>query len=277
MFVFLHVPKTAGSTFQFILENSFGPAACHTNHAKKRVFDADDLQFARKVFPWLRSLAGHNLLDPLSLPIANPFYLTFLREPVARVISHYQDSVMNGDNRRTFEASLRQIDDFENCQVKYLGGGSLDKAKLFLEQCQFVGLTERFEHSLQILERLSPAKLNYNYTRRRVAHSNSLQQSVTSDPRLMELAKEYNRLDLELYHFAVNEIYPRQCAHVGLGYESQPRCRELYRSEVKWKFVLCQMYNMLVYRQSCKLRKKLAQRHAPPEALATAPVEGNVH
>jgi len=102
MFVFLHVPKTAGSTFRLILENSFGQAACHTNHAKKELFDASDLAFARKVFPWLRSLAGHNLLDPLSLPIGNPFCLTFLRGPVVRVTSHYQDSVMNGDNQRTF-------------------------------------------------------------------------------------------------------------------------------------------------------------------------------
>ena len=38
MIVFLHIPKTAGSTFQFILENSFGCKACHTNHAKKAVF-----------------------------------------------------------------------------------------------------------------------------------------------------------------------------------------------------------------------------------------------
>ena len=29
MIVFLHIPKTAGSTFQFILENTFGLSACH--------------------------------------------------------------------------------------------------------------------------------------------------------------------------------------------------------------------------------------------------------
>ena len=31
MIVFLHIPKTAGSTFQIILENTFGVSACHTN------------------------------------------------------------------------------------------------------------------------------------------------------------------------------------------------------------------------------------------------------
>jgi len=38
MIVFLHIPKTAGSTFQFILENTFGVSACHTNHTKQDFF-----------------------------------------------------------------------------------------------------------------------------------------------------------------------------------------------------------------------------------------------
>ena len=276
MLVFLHVPKTAGSTFQFILENSFGPAACHTNHAKKRVFDVSDLAFARRLFPWMRSIAGHNLLDPFSLPIENPFYVTFLREPVARVISHYQDSVLNGDNQRTFEASLRHFDYLENCQVKFLGGGSLDRAKRALERCHFVGLTERFDLSLDILERLKPGKLNLNYKRRRTAVSNQLKETVLQDPRMIEMAKDYNRLDLELYSFAVNDIFPRQCERVGLGLEAQTRCRELYRNELKWKFVLCQFYNMLVYRQLSKLRQSSRRKFAQSEAVAAAAVEGNV-
>ena len=38
MIIFLHVPKTAGTTFQFILENSFGIAHCHTFQIRKPVF-----------------------------------------------------------------------------------------------------------------------------------------------------------------------------------------------------------------------------------------------
>jgi len=63
----------------------FGVFACHTNHIKKPIFGQADLDFARKMFPGLRSIAGHNLIDPLSLSVPDPFYLTFLREPVARV------------------------------------------------------------------------------------------------------------------------------------------------------------------------------------------------
>lgn len=46
MIVFLHIPKTAGSAFQFILENTFGISDCHTNHAKKDIFRQEDFAFA---------------------------------------------------------------------------------------------------------------------------------------------------------------------------------------------------------------------------------------
>src|ERR1022692_77695 len=58
MIVFLHIPKTAGSTFQFILENSFGISACHTNHTKKERFTRSDFESGPGNFSRLRSLAG---------------------------------------------------------------------------------------------------------------------------------------------------------------------------------------------------------------------------
>jgi hypothetical protein len=34
MIVFVHIPKTGGSTLQFIIEKNLGIAACNTNHFK---------------------------------------------------------------------------------------------------------------------------------------------------------------------------------------------------------------------------------------------------
>ncbi|SPE54923.1 hypothetical protein SBV1_1990003 [Verrucomicrobia bacterium] len=257
MIIFLHIPKTAGSTFQFILENSFGVFACHTNHAKKPVFTQSDLQFAQRVFPRLRSIAGHNLIDPLGLSAPDPFYMTFLREPVARVISHYQDSVLAGANRRSFEQTLAQEDYVENLQVKLMAGGrNLDKAKVFLEKCGFVGLTEKFEHSLHVLERLSPFRLNLRYRRRRVSPDNTIKKSLLSDNRIVEMITEHNKLDLELYSFAVREVFPRLCQKAGLRPTNDVASYDTYTSELKWKYLLCHAYNMLFYRQLCKLRNR---------------------
>jgi len=260
MIVFLHIPKTAGSTFQFILENNLGVLACHTDHTKKPVFDQADFDFASKMFPGLRSIAGHNLVDPLSLSVPKPFYVTFLREPVARVFSHYQDSVLSG-NRRTFEAELLRNEYLENLHVKLMAGGrNLDRAKRFLEACGFVGLTEKFELSLEVMGRLSPYRLNLNYKRRRVAPDNRIKESLENDSRLVEMTREYNKLDLELYAFAVDEIFPKLCARAGFGPADKVASHDHYTSEVKWKYVLGHFYNMSFYRQICKVRNRIAVR-----------------
>src|SRR5690349_12972379 len=130
MLLFLHIPKTAGTTFQFILENSFGMKHCHLGHMGKMVLDQRDLDFTRKFFPRLRSIASENLVDPLRFSVPDPYYITFLREPVARVFSHYQDNVLRGGKTITFEQMLLQDDALVNNSVKRLAGREdLDRAK----------------------------------------------------------------------------------------------------------------------------------------------------
>ena len=255
MIIFLHIPKTSGSTFNFVLENSLGIRACHTNHTKKKVFDQDDLNFARKVFPGLRSVCGHNLIDPLRLSVPDAFYMTFLREPVARVISQYLDSVRLGGNSATFEQCLRTRGGYSDFQVKFMAGErNLDKAKAFLERCSFVGLTERFDLSLHVLGKLSPYKLNLSYKRRRVTPPTPAKAALQADARLMELAREYNQLDLQLYTFALEEIFPKICAKAGFKPNDEVPSLDHYRSEIHLRFLAFSLYNMLFYRQLCKLR-----------------------
>ena len=251
--VFLHVPKTGGTSFRFILENTFGLAHCHTNHIRKRVFTQDDLRFVRRFFPRLRSLAGHNLVDPTRLSLENPFYLTFLREPIARVLSHYQDGVVRGRKQETFEQALRRGEELENLHVKLMAGErNLDNAKRFLERCDFVGLTEKFDLSLHLLQRLAPCPLNLHYKRKVVAKGNSVRNAVAADPRLMELAGQFNQLDLELYAFAVNEVFPRLCQRAGLDPNAPVTTFETYQTELHFTYALGRFYNR-IFRQFSKI------------------------
>jgi hypothetical protein len=257
MIVFLHIPKTAGSTFQFILENTFGLSACHSNHTKQPIFRQDDFEFARKFFPRLKSLAGHNLVDPLSLNLPGAFHLTFLREPVARVFSHYQDTVLTGAKTWTFEEFMRQSDVGENLHVRLMAGErNLDKAKKYMERCDFVGLTEKFNLSLHVLQKLSPYPLNLNYKRRRTAATNTIRQPVADDPRMIELAREHNQLDLALYDFAVREIFPKFCARTGFAPDAQVASFDTYTSDRHCRYRLCHLYNLFIYRQLGKLRRR---------------------
>lgn len=252
MIIFLHIPKTAGSSFQFILENSFGISACHTNHARKKFFEQRDLDFARRIFPRLRSIAGHNLVDPLRLSAPDPFHVTFLREPTARVISRYQRRVQRGEEM-TFEEFLGQSHEAENVHVKLMAGEeNLDKAKFFLEKCDFVGLTEKFDLSLRVLEQLCPYKLNLRYKRRNVAPDAAIKKSIENDARLMDMAREQNKLDLALYDFAQREIFPGLCRKAGLNPSDKVASCDNYTGG-SWNYRASRMFNLLFYRQVCKI------------------------
>ncbi len=255
MIVFLHIPKTAGSTFQFILENTFGLSACHTDHNKRPFFKQDDYEFARKFYPGMKSLAGHNLNDPVALTLPDPFHITFLREPVARVFSHYQDTILTGSKAWTFEEFMAHSPMSSDLHVRLMAGErNLDKAKKYLERCGFVGLTEKFDLSLHILEKLTPLPLNLNYKRRRTASTNDIRKKVVNNPRMIELAREHNQLDLALYDFAVKEIYPRFCAQAGLTPDSQVTSFDTFTTDRHWRYRLCHLYSLGLYRQFAKLR-----------------------
>ena len=168
--VFLHIHKTGGTTFRSILEKNFGASCCHTNQTRREQFLPDGSRIRKRFFPRLRAITGHNLVDPLQFTVPDPFYATFLREPVARVISHYQDQVLRGTNRATFEESLKTNTRLNNWQVKLMAGGeNLDKAKQFLERCDFIGLTEKFNLSLQVFGKLAPCPMDLHYKRLIVA------------------------------------------------------------------------------------------------------------
>jgi hypothetical protein len=265
MILFLHIPKTAGTTFQFILENSLGMTHCHLGHLGKTVVDQRDLDFTRKLFPWLRSIAGENLTDPLRFSVPDPFYITFLREPVARVFSHYQNDVLRCGKKMTFEESLRSDEELENTQVKRLAGkADLGRAKLVLEKFNVVGLTEKFDLSLHMLDKICPYKLNLNYKRKTTAINNSVKQSLEGDSRIVDMAREKNKLDLELYDFAVKEIFPKLCTQTGFSPADKVASFDKYSNELKPGFLLHRLYNQTFFRNVCKVYKK---RRAREKAL----------
>jgi hypothetical protein len=163
--------------------------------------------------------------------------------------------VDHGKNCRTFEETLFNCEQLQNLQVKLTAGETnLDKAKRFLEKCDFVGLTEKFDLSLHILQRLSPYELNLNYKRRRVARDDTIKQSLESDDRVIDMIRDHNKLDIELYSFAVTEIFPKLCAKAGFSPTDKVTSFDKYTSEIKWKYLLCHLYNMSFNRQICKIQ-----------------------
>ena len=252
--IFLHIHKTGGTSFRSILERNFGASCCHTNQTRREMFTQADLEFVKRTFPRLRAITGHNLIDPLQLSVSDPFYATFLREPVSRTISQYQDTVLRGTNRATFEESLKTDGRLNNWQVKLMAGSeNLDKAKRFLERCDFIGLTEKFNLSLQVFGKLAPCPLDLHFKRLIVAKNDKIQKALLADPRMLELAREHNQLDLELYAFALNEIFPKLCQKAGVNPAENVPSYEVSTNDKWLKYKCGRVYNKL-FRQIYKVR-----------------------
>jgi len=133
-------------------------------------------------------------------PEHEPHYLTMLREPLARFLSSYKMSLDIG----TLPDGITPAEYFEGAWPNYLtlaiGDGSLREAKRRLaEEYRFVGITEEFERSSQLLAHcLDFPSVGLLHANRSVAQA----EEDGVSPELRERFTRANADDLELYRFA---------------------------------------------------------------------------
>jgi hypothetical protein len=222
----IHVMKTGGQTMCDILRQSFPGRHCDLQ--VKGVATADDLRFARRLYPQLRSIAGHSVVPLSNLAEAcdSIRYFTFLRDPVARCISHYQYR-RNKDETSGFEPWLAK---FANYQTRFLCRThtaqdpwavepDADRAIEVVERhVGFVGLQERFDESLVMLNRwIADPEFDPGYRSRNVAARSAIREQLLGDPRTVALIKAHHEQDEKLYRHVRDNVYPRQAAQYGPG------------------------------------------------------------
>ncbi len=237
--VFLHIPKAAGSSFNLFLEKLHEPGR---SHILGDYFNEKILQDSRATL-----FSAHMFYEEIAHKLAgDPVYLTFLREPLDRALSHYYflklDSVA-----REFEANkssygaerfemgtaliekarrlsllefLRSEKDLNqitiaNLQTKMLGGSNdcsqvteqeFQRAKENLEKFFFVGLVEKMAQSQDEFCRL--CQLPKILPEK--TNTNSERNKLSDEPaEAVRLLTEANRYDLELYRYA-QELFEGQ-------------------------------------------------------------------
>ncbi len=225
--IFQHLPKTGGSTLLSILEREYpGDAlfAVGIEHVTvpERAWEGLAPEARRRV----RCIAGHmwfGLHRHLGRPAA---YMTMLRHPVDRIVSHYYHVARSPGHylheavtsrRMTLEdyASSDLSLELANDQTRELAGahgddagaacGSVTRRILELAKQNIrdhfvaVGLTERFDESLALFQRCL-GWTNVSYEMRNVG---------ANRPGLDEIPREalgaieaHNEVDLDLYEFA---------------------------------------------------------------------------
>ena len=213
--IFLHIPKTAGTTLNRIIESQYSPFAIYTMDPYRIRATAErfkQLPEARR--RRLRVVRGHMLYGIHQFLPQGATYITILRDPVARALSAYHFVLRRPLNplhrqlkseRLTVEDCLRLFPERHNMQCKLIAGVKdtaingerlLEMAKENLTKSfSVVGISERFEESLVLISKRFGWKVPF-YENKKVAKRRPL-----VEPELAELIRQQNHLDVELYDF----------------------------------------------------------------------------
>jgi sulfotransferase famil protein len=235
---FVHIPKTAGGTVTTMFSRAYSRAGVH---AAGNYMTGPE-QTARKVTKnpggWERwhqqggrVSVGHVPYRVFRehLPV-DALYMTFLREPVDRVLSHYYRHIHAPDLSRSDRGRARErlreragsleealvdmrLPQISNLATRFLCGhptrdgelaaSALDSAKANLRNFAFVGIQERFDESLVVLQRMLGLDL-VPYFNRHVSIEGGRPAVDEIPDEQRALIEEHNQLDLELYSYGLS-------------------------------------------------------------------------
>ena len=239
MLAFIHIPETVDGSFESILRRSFGVRHCSVLLPNTRrvnpVLSAEELQRTRRVYPWIRSIAGRAVVPYAELQVKFPdlrFY-AFLREPIQRCASEFvriANQMKFEDNLAAFQRWIRQADVRNRQCVQLCGLPDAETAIHRLRKSvEFVGLLERFHESLVMFARWSEnPRMDVRYHLRKQAIESTLQRQLLSNLQTRRLLIEANREDARLYDEVFREIFPRQCESYGEQLDRDVRTFEAF-------------------------------------------------
>jgi hypothetical protein len=221
--IFLHLPKTGGSTLHAYLERQF---PLENNYTIKVInserIDVDSfINLEEKKREKIRLLKGHMMFGLHKYLIGESKYFTYLRKPEDRLISYYYYALgrpNHGLHKKLIEEKLSIKDflyqvedkDVNNGQIRYISGiddteqNMLDKALENIDKhFSFVGLQEKFDESLLLLSQLygwgTPYYKTQNVTKNRISVSEL-------DSETKKTIEELNKGDITLYKIIEEKI-----------------------------------------------------------------------
>ncbi len=218
--IFLHIPKTAGTTLNRIIEWQYDPRTIYTVDPYQIRATVQRLKtLSEKRRRSLRVVRGHLIYGVHECLPQGGTYITMLRDPVKRFLSSYFFILRRPLHplHRKLKAKGIGIGDFleftaqrQNLQTKMLAGvpylGPCDERVFETAQqnmatsFRVVGISERFEESLFLIASSFGWKIPH-YENRKVTKSRS-----AVDPAMIEMIREHNRYDIALYELGKKRL-----------------------------------------------------------------------
>jgi len=223
---FLHIPKCAGTSLtEEVLKKNFKPEELliFYDHGTEVLIERLDAM-SRRQQKKIKCLAGHFAFGVHRYYHARPStYITLLRHPVERVVSHYYQVCRNELHylHKIVKAKRLSLKDYlqsrlsielDNGQTRILAGigwgadigkcpdSMLEQAKSNLDtHFSAVGISEKFSEFLPLLHREFGWETS-NCKKHNVAENRLRSEDI--DPAILQAIEKDNRLDMELYLYA---------------------------------------------------------------------------
>jgi hypothetical protein len=236
--VFIHIGKTAGTTLRAILQGVYNKEETYLLYPGEPGYNDfnDFLALTEDQKRRIRLYCGHVAFGLHRRLSQSTTYITVLRDPVERTISNYYEvkKVLNQRKKSAelysdfHKAARMDLEEFVssgimsyltfNHQVQMLANSrpmgqcsvdDLDRAKEHLANSfSVVGLTERFDETIVLMNKIFGWQVR-GYSKKNVGYTRSRAENLPEST--LNLIREHNRLDLELYHFA-EELFETQLA-----------------------------------------------------------------
>ena len=239
--IFLHIPKTAGTTLHDIIGRQYVASEMHTMlldvpESIKQFLALSEAE--RGQFKMIRGHMGYGLHQFVPRPCQ---YFTILRDPVERVIStyyfikrtpgHFFYHIFKEENltlKGYVESGYSNM--MDNGQTRMLAGGDgnilegectqemFEQAKENLRRSfVLVGLTERFDETLLLLRHQFGWRRLF-YIRKNVSPHRLEKETLSPDT--LEAILAMNRYDLALYEYA-QSLFEEYIERVGITFKLQ--------------------------------------------------------